>query len=222
MAEIKIEKKKPIWPWILLILILLAAVYYFWYYNERQINNDEVILTDTISQIDESYRVQDEVEANQSRPLYTGTYGTVRDEQEFADYLVYVDKLDNNSEQNDYYQTAFSKLINATKRAAEIENVDVSKNISAARESAEKIGNDSKTTTKADNIKKAANEVSMALKSIQQKKSTGFAEDVNGMETTVVAIDGSKTIDNQTSNIDAFFDKTAKLFEKMYQTQNNY
>ena len=29
MAEIKIEKKKPIWPWILLILVLAAVLYYF-------------------------------------------------------------------------------------------------------------------------------------------------------------------------------------------------
>ncbi len=29
MAEIKIEKKKPIWPWILLGLIILAVIVYF-------------------------------------------------------------------------------------------------------------------------------------------------------------------------------------------------
>ncbi|MCM4156550.1 hypothetical protein [Gramella sp. AN32] len=30
MAEIKVEKKKPVWPWILLILIIIiAAALYF-------------------------------------------------------------------------------------------------------------------------------------------------------------------------------------------------
>ena len=29
MAEIKIEKRKPVWPWILLILVLAAVLYYF-------------------------------------------------------------------------------------------------------------------------------------------------------------------------------------------------
>ncbi|MCC9064810.1 hypothetical protein [Flavobacterium piscisymbiosum] len=28
MAEIKIEKKKPIWPWIALLLIIGALIYY--------------------------------------------------------------------------------------------------------------------------------------------------------------------------------------------------
>lgn len=28
MAEIKIEKKKPVWPWIVAILIIAALIYY--------------------------------------------------------------------------------------------------------------------------------------------------------------------------------------------------
>lgn len=34
MAEIKIKKKGPIWPWLLLVVIALAAIaYYFLVYN---------------------------------------------------------------------------------------------------------------------------------------------------------------------------------------------
>lgn len=28
MAEIKIEKKKPVWPWIIAILLIAAVVYF--------------------------------------------------------------------------------------------------------------------------------------------------------------------------------------------------
>jgi hypothetical protein len=28
MAEIKIEKKKPVWPWIIAVLIIGALIYY--------------------------------------------------------------------------------------------------------------------------------------------------------------------------------------------------
>lgn len=31
MAEIKIEKKKPVWPWIALVLIIGAIVYYIYF-----------------------------------------------------------------------------------------------------------------------------------------------------------------------------------------------
>ncbi len=39
MAEIKIEKKKPIWPWILVILLILAAIYFFWYSSDQNFDN---------------------------------------------------------------------------------------------------------------------------------------------------------------------------------------
>ncbi len=35
MAEIKIEKKRPVWPWILIVLIILGVVAYF-YMNAPQ------------------------------------------------------------------------------------------------------------------------------------------------------------------------------------------
>lgn len=43
MAEIKIEKKKAVWPWIIAIL-LIAAVIYFIYFRENTTANQ----TDTI------------------------------------------------------------------------------------------------------------------------------------------------------------------------------
>lgn len=40
MAEIKIEKKKPVWPWIVAILLIFALVYYvFLKDNEPQTDN---------------------------------------------------------------------------------------------------------------------------------------------------------------------------------------
>jgi ABC-type phosphate/phosphonate transport system permease subunit len=41
MAEIKIEKKKPVWPWILLLIIIALLVYYF-FFRDRE-TEQEVI-----------------------------------------------------------------------------------------------------------------------------------------------------------------------------------
>ncbi|GAA3781907.1 hypothetical protein [Flavobacterium ginsengiterrae] len=38
MAEIKIEKKKPVWPWIVAILLIGAVVYYI-YFREDESQN---------------------------------------------------------------------------------------------------------------------------------------------------------------------------------------
>ncbi len=42
MAEIKITKKKPVWPWILLLLIIIGGLYFLFYYG----NTEDDDLTD--------------------------------------------------------------------------------------------------------------------------------------------------------------------------------
>ncbi|SHH77445.1 hypothetical protein [Flavobacterium defluvii] len=53
MAEIKIEKKKPVWPWIAAILLIAAIVYYIFLRNdetqtERSVEIENATSTDTI------------------------------------------------------------------------------------------------------------------------------------------------------------------------------
>ncbi|MEP6260425.1 MAG: hypothetical protein ABJ092_02520 [Gillisia sp.] len=50
MAEIKIEKKKPVWPWILIGLIILAVVFFLVFANEDddEFNED----TDELRELD--------------------------------------------------------------------------------------------------------------------------------------------------------------------------
>ena len=57
MAEIKIEKKKPIWPWILLVLLIILGVYVYWTYNDKNLDdpNETEIVTDTIQEMDNNY-----------------------------------------------------------------------------------------------------------------------------------------------------------------------
>lgn len=47
MAEIKIEKRKPVWPWILLIIILAALVYFYVKGNDNDPTNGEVQTIDS-------------------------------------------------------------------------------------------------------------------------------------------------------------------------------
>ena len=221
MAEIRIEKKKPIWPWILLVLIILAAIYFFWYYNDKKMNaDDDLIDNDTISQVDENYRYE-ERKVEDTTYLYSGNYGKIQKEQSFSDYFGFVDNMDNKTSDRNYYRTAFFKLITATKREAEIKNVDVSSNISAAMESAEKMTNDPTISKNSNDVKKAAEEVAKALRTIQEKSFNNLSDGVKELDTAISGIDGSKTLDTQATNIDAFFDKTARLLQRMYENDNN-
>ncbi len=43
MAEIKITKKAPVWPWILIILIVIAGIFFLFFYGDT--DEDDVINT---------------------------------------------------------------------------------------------------------------------------------------------------------------------------------
>ena len=49
MAEIKIEKKRPIWPWIIALLIIAALVYFMFLRNDETGSDSGVEIENTIS-----------------------------------------------------------------------------------------------------------------------------------------------------------------------------
>ncbi|MGO4771291.1 hypothetical protein ACEN2I_06480 [Flavobacterium sp. W22_SRS_FK3] len=49
MAEIKIEKKKPIWPWIAVVLILGAIIYYIFFKDHEAHNENSIEIENTTS-----------------------------------------------------------------------------------------------------------------------------------------------------------------------------
>ena len=219
MAEIKIEKKKPVWPWVLVIIIILAAIFFFWYYKENDVDaTDDLIVNDTISQVDEGLEYQNEV--RDTSTLYTGRYGTVREEHDLADYLSFVDGIDNRSADKNYYRTAFFKLITATKREAEIKNVDVNSHISTAMENAEMLTNDPTTTKTSKNASGAAQAVAMALGKIQQDAFPNLSNEANAVQESAQKVESTGSMEAQNSNLDTFFDKSATLLQRMYNDEN--
>lgn len=219
MAEIKIEKKKPIWPWILIILIILAAIYFFWYYNDSDYNMDEnLINNDSITQLDETEAYNNNLE--DSTALYSGHNGTVMNEQAIADYLNFVD-FDKDIDQeinNEYYRSAFFKLITATKRQSEITNVDISTDINLAMKNTEMLNNDP-ANTNTTKLKATSENISNALRKIQQESYTNLLEETNAVDTASNNIVASGTIEENKNDINTFFDKAAILLQKMYHSQ---
>lgn len=52
MADIGIEKKKPIWPWIILVLVILAILYFFLFADDN--NPDDMNNKDNIEQVQDT------------------------------------------------------------------------------------------------------------------------------------------------------------------------
>lgn len=51
MAEIKIRKKKPVWPWILLVIILAILAFLYFYGSMAENDDNQIDKTDDITLI---------------------------------------------------------------------------------------------------------------------------------------------------------------------------
>ena len=69
MAEIKIEKKKPVWPWILLLLGLIALVY-FLFFRDREAERDVIEEVDAQTSVIDTPGAND-IAAIENTAIYT-------------------------------------------------------------------------------------------------------------------------------------------------------
>lgn len=216
MAEIKIEKKKPVWPWIILVLIILMIAYIFWNSSERRPEATELNWSDTITQQDQRY-VDDRF--TESGSLYSGRYGTIQEEQTLADYFKYLDERRADVNEPAYHQSAIQKLTSATEREGQLNNVDIQSNISGANTRANELTGDAKTATA--KVKNAAEELGKALKKIQEKAYSSLKNEAEDVQNAVSQINAPETLENQEEKIHDFYDKAAKLLQKMYEERAN-
>ena len=54
MAEIKVEKKKPVWPWILLIAIIIGILFYVFASDDTNDDVDDIDDTDDIEELNDT------------------------------------------------------------------------------------------------------------------------------------------------------------------------
>ena len=216
MAEIKIEKKKPIWPWILVILLILAAIYFFWYYNDNEFeNNDAVLDNDTISQIDETA-----VYGTNTTAAYSGIYGDTVTEPALVDYFTYIDN-DEMGRDHSYTNGALMHLINATEAEADELGVDITANLDLARKNATTISNDPDSLEHGAKIKEAATEISNALTTIQTQKFPALSEEAAKVNESAADIDPQTETLAQKETTKSFFENAARLLQKMNESERN-
>ncbi len=198
MAEIKIEKKKPIWPWILIILIILAAILFFWFYYDNDMDsNDDVIVNDTITQ---------------SQVLDT-TPVTI-EETATVGYLTYIDN-EKMGVDHEYTNEALNRLISATEEVARNNNVAIDANLEQARNYASQITDDPTSLDHANKIKSAAKEISSAITTIQEQRFSNLSSEAEQVRKAADKIKEKTPTLDQKDDIKDFFTKAGNLLQKM-------
>ncbi|TDD96885.1 hypothetical protein [Flavobacterium cellulosilyticum] len=199
MAEIKIEQKKPIWPWLLLGLVIVGLLVYFLVFRDNGENTEVVPEADSITNTNESDLLG--VKENN---------GTV---------AAYVNFVENSKEKmsldHEYTNEALLKLIEATDATANAVGYEVHADLEKAREYAKMIEQDSIETTHADNIRKADDILTNVLQNIQKAKYPELTNEVAELKIASESIKPGVLTLEQKDAVKNYFEKASDLLQKM-------
>ena len=168
MAEIKIEKKKPIWPWIILVLVILAILYFLVFAND----DDDDIEDVNTEQIEEETVWEEE--ADTSWEEETGAV---------AGYLSYVADESRMGIDHEYTNNALIELMNAVQAKADDMNYDISADMEKVRQQALKIQQDPTALTHSNTIKDAGMQLVNILQNIKDEALPQLLQDVQEAKT---------------------------------------
>jgi hypothetical protein len=187
MAEIKIEKKSPVWPWILLGLLVIGGLIYYYGYR----NNDEPGVVQTPP-------AKAEVE-NDS----------------VAQYIQYVNEGRTMSLDHEYTNGALLRLISAINAKAQQTGFDVKADLEKVTEHANQISEDPFETTHANSIRKAADILTDAMQNMQKAKYPNLTTQSDEVRSAANAINPDKLTLDQRDAVKSFFTKSADLLQNM-------
>ncbi|MBY8962063.1 hypothetical protein KJK34_04785 [Flavobacterium sp. D11R37] len=203
MAEIKIEKKKPVWPWILLLLVIVGVIVYFLVFRDEETNTTVIEETPVAAETDAN--------GNEGNDALSGN----------AEIAAYVDYIDSNRNEmgldHEYTNEAFSKLIAATNAAADETGYDINKDMEQIRAYSERITNDPYETSHADNIRKAADNIAVVLQNIQQNANPELSAEASAVKDAAASINPAELTLDQKNEVKSFFDEASVLLEKINQ-----
>ena len=199
MAEIKIMKKKPVLPWIIVGIILLVIVIYFLgYYN----SGDDVIDDSQNTAMNEN-KPTDLIDVNENNTTVT-------------EYINFIESNQNKMTlDHEYSNEAIIKLTAAVYAIADEVDVDVKSDLNKMEDDAEDITEKPLSDTHANSIRNAADNLTNAMQNIQKAKFPGLADEVNEVRKSSNAINPDVLTLNQKEQVKSFFYNSSHLLKKM-------
>ncbi len=201
MAEIKIEQKNQVWPWLLAGLVVAAIVIYFVMFRD----NDKENTIDVVTQ--ENYI---------SGTNDTNLLGVKENNSTVAAFVSFV-KNDTSRMRLDHAYTneALLKLKAATKAMAGEIDYEIRADLEKVEESAILITNEPFDTSHAKNIRNAADKSTTALQNMQLAKYPWLSEEVDALKNAATAINPEILTLEQRDAVKNYFAKAADILDKM-------
>ncbi|MGJ8593859.1 MAG: hypothetical protein ACSHXF_15020 [Aquaticitalea sp.] len=207
MAEIKIEKKTPVWPWILLILVILAIIAYF------LLRDDE---NDVDTYDDANTEIIDDTDDYQNNSLNDSTTDqNVNYNSAMSDFNASVDDSTRVGKDSVYTKTAFQKLANMVVMKADLNNLESSeslKNLRGYSMQASSTINDMGITK---NLKQMGNDVTMVLQDIQKKNYPNLQSDITDLKGQADKLSNTTAFNTQEKTIRNFVMSSKEVLNSM-------
>lgn len=193
MAEIKIEKKSSIWPWIV-GLLALAVILYFVFKSDDGDNlaTEQVISTDT-----------------------SGNSMTQQNGDAVASYIQFIESGAAMGLDHAYTSEALTKLVSAVQAKAGQLGVDIAADMSKIADHANHITQDPFETSHADKIRSAADILSGSLQNLQQSKYPNLSGVTEEVKQAAEKINPNELTLDQKDAVKGFFEKSADLLRQM-------
>lgn len=201
MAEIKIEKEKTIWPWVLLGVLLLGLLLYFFVFR----NNDNA--EDTAQQTMQNTTSQAALQDNNN--------GTANEQGAVAEYVAFVKGEPQMGLDHNYSNTALLRLANAVQAKAAQAGYTVNTDLDRVKELANQITQDPMATTHSNSINRAADMLATAMHNMQQAKFPALNNEAQEVKQAAQGIDSDVMTLEQKVEVKSFFDKAANLLQRM-------
>ncbi|CAN5258722.1 hypothetical protein BH23BAC2_BH23BAC2_18380 [soil metagenome] len=210
MAEIKIEKKQPVWPWILVGLLILGVILYFLLSD----NNDDMdtMDDDDMEQVDTTYQT---TQANDTGNWPADSEVGTSNSESVNNYYAHIGDKSRMGIDHVYTNQALKHLINAIDYKSREHNVDINTDLAEVKRHAMEITDDPMETDHANHIKTAAAKITDALDKIQKERFPNLSGDVNDVRTAVQEIDPSVLTLEQKDKINSFYQEAADVLKKM-------
>lgn len=205
MAEIKIEKKSPIWPWILLVIAVIAIIAYFLYNNNDNSIYDNGGNSETMDTISNTYE--------ESTAPHMGSTSAV---QEFENSVKDSTRIGIDST---YTKTATINLAKVVLMKADELNLQPSialENLRYYSDQSDGMTN-SELPERSDiiNFKTVSNDIVAVLEILQTKSYPSLQDEVAELKQTSNKIDNNMATKEQQGTIQAFFTKARKVVNNM-------
>lgn len=207
MAEIKIEKKKSVWPWILVAVLLILALLYFFVWAD----NDDDDMDDMDDMNTEQVMEEDEMVDDTTNYSEAGTTGYAAAVNEYDTYI----NDPKMGRDHEYANGALLKLIAAVEATADKIGVNIEADLEKAKSEAQDIKKDPMAVTHANGIKKAGDNILNALETMQKEKFPDMGNAYTKVETAYKKIEGNKETLNQKDAVKSFFQEASTLLNSM-------